>query len=865
MKAKHLLFTVAIGATFAACTSEDNFNIAENNATDAKLSIRPVVDVEITLPGDEVNTRLGLGTGARPVWSTNDKLGAAVIDMPKYTSQNDYATKLASAGGKAIALYDVIESYGCNNAFSTTDGGKTWAAEQPMVEGNYLFYAPYQVGLNFRSPLEVAVPRIQDASGEKTALGEFYNGDNIVQVGYKFITGTEKQRPVVPMFNIFAYPKFTIKNDFNGYLFESGLANAVPTKPYNGTIKVDSIEFVNISAKGTAKTGMVIGGKLKHSSASAKVANDASNDISTTPASVIAALHQENNGFNTDGAWNDLDYMLGAKTTEFVDNSADKVMTGRHTSSIHNMDGVITTLVVGKELAQGASMDIFAVMPAYAFNYTNDMLAAKIYVTIEDAQYVICEGKLKTGSALNANATEGYTFTARKNAGLTSLTFMAGQSLPAEALYVDGNTYKKKDKGEDLFTIDLKGGTSTSADEVQIALLTSATAEEGIKSTDELIDMIKKDAPNGTNWVEGTTSDATQKGYTIAPTNTIEINSALIDCLANYNQNTGGALSIKTVVPIANDVKVTATTATSVTLESVSGKSYTIGLPDAVAQNAAAADKYVIVKGNQTQSAAIAGAVVIVDGATWTVDTADPGVKSLHIASTASSAVTTALTTITADNIRNDGELTAVGITANAIVNEGTMTVTGTLDASSGTLSLTNNGTIAANAGAASFTVTAGTGTVTTPEATTSLGISIAPAATQDVIYVCTTTLETAQITAAAAIPSVNVIKANGKTTLKADDIAKFNTIKRIQITTGGIDTKDVATYNMTGFKVELLGAATWTGTSAVQTKVTGVKVVLGAYDLTLANIAASGSSEATTGKIKANGVTATWNGGASN
>lgn len=865
MKAKHLLFTVAIGATFAACTSEDNFNIAENNATDAKLSIRPVVDVEITLPSDEVNTRLGLGTGARPVWSTNDKLGAAVIDVPTYTSQSDYATKLKSANGKAIALYNVIESYGCNNAFSTTDGGKTWAAEQPMVEGNYLFYAPYQVGLNFRSPLEVAVPRMQDASGEKTALEEFYNGDNIVQVGYKFITGTEKQRPVVPMFNIFAYPKFTIKNNFDGYLFESGLADAKPTKSYKGTIKVDSIEFVNISVKGTAKTGMVIGGKLKHSSASTDVANAGSNDVSTTPASVISALHQKDNGFNTDGAWNDLDYMLGAKTTEFVDNSADQVTTGRHTSSKHNMSGVITTLVVGKELAQGASMDVFAVMPAYAFNYTNDMLAAKIYVTIDDAQYVICEGKLKAESALNAKATEGYTFTARKNDGLTSLTFMAGQSLPAEALYVDGNTYKKKNKGEDLFTIDLNGGTSITADEVQIALLTSATAEEGIKSTDELINMIKTDAPNGTNWVEGTISNATQKGYTIAPTNTIEINSALIDCLANYNQNTGGAFAIKTVVPIANDVKVTATTATSVTLESVNGKSYIIGLPDAVAQGAADANKYVIVKGAGTQSAAIAGAVVIVDGATWTVDTADPGVKSLHIASTASSAVTTALTTITADNIRNDGELTAVGITANAIVNEGTMTVTGTLDASSGTLSLTNNGTIAANAEAASFTVTAGTGTVTTPEATTSLGISIAPAATQDVIYVCTTTLETAQITAAAAIPSVNVIKANGKTTLKADDIAKFNTIKRIQITTGGIDTKDVATYNMTGFKVELLGAATWTGTSAVQTKVTGVKVVLGAYDLTLANIAASGSSEATTGKIKANGVTATWNGGASN
>lgn len=876
MKTKHLLFTVAIGATFAACSSEENFNIAENNATDAKLSIRPVVDVEIALPG-EVSTRFDIGTGARPVWSTNDKLGAAVIDAPTYTSQSDYVSKLASADGQAIELYNVVESYGCNNAFSTTNGGATWTSDQPMVEGNYLFYAPYQVGLNFRSPLEVAVPRVQDASGEKTALKEFYSGDNIVQVGYKFITGDDKQKPIVPMFNIFAYPKFTIKNNFNGYLFAVNNTSDHATQAYNGAIRVDSIQLVNISAKGTEKPGMVIGGKLKHSAGSSQPATVADDATTTPPSSAIMALHQATNGFTTDGAWNDLDYLLGAKTADFL-SSSDQVATGRHSSLGYDMTGVITTLVVGKEIAQGASMDVYAVMPASTFNYTDDMLAAKVYVTIDNAQYVICEGTFAASSVstqtaektkLNVAATKGYTFTARDNYGLKSLTFMAGQSLPAEALYVDGNTYKKKGAGvgDDLFTIDLKGGqpkSGATTDNIQIALLTSATAETGIKSTDELIQMIKTQAPNGTNWVEDATSSATEKGYKIAPTHPdLIINSALIDCLANYNQKEGGKLAIKTVVPIANDVEVTGTTATSVTLKSASGKSYTIDLPGAVDQDNAATDKYVIVKSDKGISV-IANAVVIVDGATLTLN-ADPNVKSLHIASTGSSIVTTAQSTITAGNIRNDGELTVLGVTADAIDNEGTMTVTGTLTAAAGTLALTNNSTIAANAAAASFTVTAGTGTVTTPEATACVGIKVAPTATQDVIYICTSTLATEQITKAATTPSVNIIKANGVTTLVVADIDKFKTIKHIQITTAGISTLATDTYDMTGFKVELLGAATWTGTSITQTKVKGVKVILGANNLTLANIAITGSSEATTGKISASGVTESWNGSASN
>lgn len=876
MKKNQLLFAIALGATFAACSSEENFNIVENNpAVDAKLSIRPIVDVQIMLPSDNANTRMALGDGSRPAWSTNDKLGAAVIDVPTYTSQSDYATQLEAANGKAIGLYNVVESYGCNNAFSTTDGGKTWASDQPMVEGNYLFYAPYQAGLSTRTPLEVAVPRLQNASGIKTALADFYNGKNIVQVGYKFISGSEKQKPVVEMFNLFAYPKFTIKNNFNGYLFTNNNTTDAATQVYNGTMKVDSVQLVNISAKGTEKTDMVIGGKLVHSTVTNQPATDAAIDVATTPTtSAIMGLHKKDNGFTTDGAWNNLDFMLKTSTKEFLA-SSDKVVAGRH-----NLTGVITTLVVNQTVEQGKSIDIFAVMPACLFNYSNNMLAAKVYVTIGDAQYVISEGAFAASGAdsqtasktkLNASATKGYTFTAKENPGLTSMTFMAGQSLPAEALYVDGNEYKKKADGvgDNLFTIELKGGQPKKAavsDEVQIALRTSATAGTGVSTTDELITMIKSQAPNGTAWSEGATTAST-KGYSINQTNTVEINSALIDALATNNQLAGGSLAIATVVPISNDVTVTATTATTATFKSATGKTYTITLTGAV--TTAAAGKYVIINSNSANSAAIAGAVVIVDGATWTIDTANPALKSLQIASTTNSEVTTGIA-ITAGNIHNNGTFTTTdatdaAITANAICNHGTMTVSGELKAAAGNMTLINDGIIKIGAGTAKFTVTNGTGVINQPEATASSNITIGAEAAQEMVYVTTTTLATAQITSAIAIPGVTAIEATDAATILRADIAKFGALKHIIIGTSGLTTTDVTggnEYNLTGFTLTLKGNATWTGT-VNKTTVKGVAIIKEVNTLTLTNIYVNGTTDST-GKIIANGTTGKWNGGSS-
>ena len=247
MKTKHILFTLALGTAFAACTSEENFQVAPgNNGTDAMLAIRPVVGSELVFGGDEAATKLALGSMYRPAWGETDMVGAAIIDVPAYTSEDDYANQTDPKGTnkKPIELYDILNSYGCNNAFTTTDGGATWQAEHPMVEGNYLFYAPYQENLSLRTPLVVEVPRVQNATSEKSALEEFYNGDHIVQVGYKFITNDERQKPTVTLYNIFAYPQFTITNNFNGYLFETGASATTSKTKYSGAIRVDSVQLM---------------------------------------------------------------------------------------------------------------------------------------------------------------------------------------------------------------------------------------------------------------------------------------------------------------------------------------------------------------------------------------------------------------------------------------------------------------------------------------------------------------------------------------------------------------------------------------------------------------------------------------------
>lgn len=875
MRTKHILISMALGAAFVSCSQEELIAPENGAVNDAKLGIRPVVDTQITL-GGEANTRLVLGSAFRPAWSTNDKVGAAIIDAPTYTSAAGYNTALRSAANGAIDLYTINEWYGCNNAFSTTDGGTTWAAEHPMVEGNYLFYAPYSETMNVRTPLVVAVPRQQDASSAKSALTEFYTSGSVVEVGYKFITGADKQTPTnIKMFNIFAYPKFTIKNNFDGYLFNSTGSGDAASAAYSGDIKIDSIQFVNVNGTQVAKT-MQIGGQLKHSEGTA-----------VAPKTGFTAAAGVVGNMKSAGAWNDVDKLLSAaQTTDLLNTTGDATIdinNGRH-----SMPGVITTLVVGQTIAKGGSIDVYCVMPAAKFDFSSNQLLAKIYATINGVGYEIYQAEFAVTGAdswgidkvkLNADADKpGKLFDANGNSGLSSLSFMAGQAYPSEALRVDANgNYQKKTGVNNLLEINLVGGKAhkTEAKKVQIAVRMGST-NSGYATTASLIEAIEN-AANGTTWVEGATSSATAKGFKIAATNTVEINSALVDALAKNNQNGGSFKLMTSVLPVANDVKLKAVVKTagsaSATFVSTNGNEATVKFDDAIVEtgSATAADKYAL---GASATAFNSKSVVLVPADETLTLAANTTVRSLVVApkitgASAAGIVSIANNTLTADNINNQGTMTVKDVTALAIVNNNEMTIKGTVAAHRGkSLTFTNNGTITTGDAAASFVVTAGTGTIVLPQASASSAAQVGTGATQEVIYAATSTVATAQITAAAAIPNVTSIQANGAITLAQSDIAKFGAIRKIYAE-AAIGTSELKTLDLTGFTLVLTQNATWTGTNVNQTIINGLTVNASKnYNLTLTNVAFTNATLTNATKagagIAANGITSKWNGGAS-
>lgn len=865
MRTKHFLFTLAIGALATAC-SQDEFNAQPSNTTDAKLSIRPEVGNVIAIADDPI-TRLTTqdGDAARPTFAENDKLGAAIIDVPAYNKPYDPSEK-------AIGKYYIVESYGCNNAFITTDGGTTWKSDQPMVEGNYLFYAPYQEGLAFRSPLSVLVPRIQDGSEPKKALKDFFeDGKNVVQVGYRFLaSGNETKVPSVTMYDVFSYPKFTLKNNFDGYLFESsnGTVNGAQeaTKRYNGEIVVDSIQFFAANNSNVASSDVVLGGQLKHTSGTAGSATaiDAANENDDAAAgSIIEALHQKENGFSTDGEWTILNKKLTTATESLIEPTG-AIKTGDEVR--HSQGGVVTTVTFGdsgKKLAKGGSLSFHAVFPAAQFSFDGNSapkLVAKVYITIGENHYIIANAtfdipQVDQTDKLNGTPgqVDGIAFTANGNSGLTTLTFANGQKLPSEAIYIDATTGKLKPKTnvKDLLEINMTGGlpaTGNLTKQIAVQYNPGEKPVDKVKTTSDLITLISN-AATGINWVENAMDNASEKGYEIETNNSVEINSALIDAL--FNTNRYGKLTIATVVPISNDVKVTGVSGTKVTFESENGNQYDITLDGAVTTAVDASGAYAIYNSTNTPSGTSAKTVAIVASGTHDLETA---YKSLHIVK---GATATAAGKITVSNLRNDGTLTASDDLVGEILNTSDMTISKNVVGS-----LTNNGEIKVGDAAAAFTVNAGTGDVTINSGTVTNGIVVSAGATQRVIYIASGAVSTTEIKAAAAVRSVNTLKAGDKVTLLQSDVAELKAIKTIVLTVAGLETTESGTYNLNGITIDATaGPATWVG--SVNATVNNATIVLNDGDLELQTINVNGTvTSKGTGKIVADGITAKWNGG---
>ena len=205
MRTKYLLMTMALPLAFAACTSDE----FESQGVDINLAERTEIgQVDLLLNQGEAETRWG----GDMLPEVSDVFGAALVDAPRNP-------KLETEKGKWYNDYEVKDYISTNYPY--TFNGNRWTSEAKLVEGNYLFYAPYAEDHQVRSAIKYAAPVVQDLKVENGAVVENSALTDVAEnfkspfyFAYKFFDAADDNRNLsLTMRPIFAYPKFTLKNN----------------------------------------------------------------------------------------------------------------------------------------------------------------------------------------------------------------------------------------------------------------------------------------------------------------------------------------------------------------------------------------------------------------------------------------------------------------------------------------------------------------------------------------------------------------------------------------------------------------------------------------------------------------------------
>lgn len=793
---KVLFYSLAIAAAITSCTQEA-IEAPVNNVQD--LSVRPTLGEVVLTEDADLMSRFATGSGAQAKFEENDKLGAAIMDKPLYTDLADYEAKVKAEED----LYEIVNYYSSNSAF-TYDGSAWYLNEdQPLVEGNYLFYAPYNAAMQLRTPFVVAVPEKQDASAEKAALDEYYASGAVVKVGYQFLAADngKAQKPKVSMQDVMAYPKFTFKNNFNGYIskLDKDGKQTSTVDAYTGKLVVDSIKFVNATGK-----ALTIGGALDNE----KVAEVLTKEWSVSPMENYTAQ------------------LIG--DAETVD-----------------ADDVITTLKVGgKELAKGAATSLYAVMPAYQFKANE--LEVKVYVTIDGKPYVLQNVQVtytkssETGHSVAISKRNGnlsYT------SSVETVTLIKGQRYPQEELNFEDGKLSTKSSAGNILTLDVKGGIAksnnvkkvgdTQVTDVVIAQEIAVEVEKEEQVTD-LIDnntefiAFFKDQLNGSALSENTTDKIEGTKFAFGKNHTVAINSELIDALFTYNNK--GTITINSALPIADDVTVELDGTYAVKFTSANENTYVITL----GTNYSTADGILksVIKSNE-----FASVYVTKDGA-WA-----PANGTI------------------VGNINNYGTVTVaadVTLEAESFANnsKATIEVSGNI-----VNAVTNNGKITIGASTAVLSVNAGTGSIEMAEANASDNIYVT-AAEHTGIFVATE-LTKAKVKAAEAYSWVNELDVTAVSEVEFTEevLAEIKDITAVHVNNVKFD---MGTFDMGGLTLCMDASAAMTITGKTKTQTTVNNVVINNETknvVTLINIAANGTYTGTAKKLATNA--ATWNGAA--
>ena len=202
MKTNKILMAMALAAGFTACTSEDVVESTQVNA----LSNRKVLgDVEFVMGGTD--SRFALEDG---VWSleTEDAFGAALIDVPNGKESEN-----------AWENYNLTKHIQTNYKYAKGEGN-VFSTPALMVEGNYVFYAPYNKKHLTRKPLEVKFPIVQTLDVVDGKVDPTSPINNAVKEGYpffvdyKFLSATAQENDLTINFkHLYSYPEVKFVNE----------------------------------------------------------------------------------------------------------------------------------------------------------------------------------------------------------------------------------------------------------------------------------------------------------------------------------------------------------------------------------------------------------------------------------------------------------------------------------------------------------------------------------------------------------------------------------------------------------------------------------------------------------------------------
>ena len=202
MRTKHLLYTMALAGTFAACMQEEFVTVDSADALAGRKSIGKITFTEAP------STRWAVKNWDEIAPEDGDGFSLMLVDVPRQGLDGQHLYPIDN--------YELINKVQTNYIFKKN--GSNWDSEAELVEGNYLYVAPAQEGKLDRNTVEITLPTEQNLSlgadgklDPLSALKEFVEKKYPFYIGHRFLS-EDGSINLPDMQHIFAYPEITVTN-----------------------------------------------------------------------------------------------------------------------------------------------------------------------------------------------------------------------------------------------------------------------------------------------------------------------------------------------------------------------------------------------------------------------------------------------------------------------------------------------------------------------------------------------------------------------------------------------------------------------------------------------------------------------------